>query len=174
MLIAEVTALTDAVTLRDTLTTVAVLAGVGMALLVLESFFPTAVAGAMGLLFFVLAISDAVAYLGRQAGLYVLMGEVLIIALWFFIWMKFFPGSHIGKKFALSLRPQQMSTTELHTDLIGKTGRTLTPLRPSGTALVMGKRLDVVTEGQFIEQDEAICVTSVTGARIVVESTSIV
>jgi membrane-bound serine protease (ClpP class) len=33
---------------------------------------------------------------------------------------------------------------------LGKTGAALTPLRPSGIALVDGDRIDVATEGEFI------------------------
>jgi membrane-bound ClpP family serine protease len=41
-------------------------------------------------------------------------------------------------------------------------------LRPSGTASINGRRVDVVTEGGLIERGTAVKVVAVEGARIVV------
>jgi membrane-bound serine protease (ClpP class) len=53
-------------------------------------------------------------------------------------------------------------------DLEGKEGITLTPLRPAGAARIDGKRVDVVTTGQFIDKDRPIRVVEVSGNRVVV------
>ncbi|MFZ5631222.1 MAG: NfeD family protein [Bacillota bacterium] len=55
----------------------------------------------------------------------------------------------------------------LHT---GKTGKALTPLRPSGAAEIFGQRLDVVTEGEFIPAGADVEVIRVEGARVVVRA----
>ncbi len=52
--------------------------------------------------------------------------------------------------------------------LLGKRGRTLSQLRPSGIARIGGERIAVVTEGTFIPPDTAIEVLAVEGPRIVV------
>lgn len=52
--------------------------------------------------------------------------------------------------------------------LLGQEGVSLTPLRPSGTAVINGKRVDVVSEGGFIAQDAVIIVAEVEGTRVVV------
>ena len=52
--------------------------------------------------------------------------------------------------------------------LIGKAGRTTSVLRPAGIADFDGVRLNVVTEGSFIEKDTPIEIVGVDGARIVV------
>jgi membrane-bound serine protease (ClpP class) len=52
--------------------------------------------------------------------------------------------------------------------LTGKTGRTVTPLRPSGSAEIDGERIDVVTEGEFIAQGEPVVVILDEGYRRVV------
>jgi len=54
-------------------------------------------------------------------------------------------------------------------EFVGKTGKALTTLRPSGAALIEGKRLDVVTLGDFIEKDTEITIISIDGNRIVVD-----
>lgn len=51
-------------------------------------------------------------------------------------------------------------------DIIGKDGTTLTALRPSGIAMIDGKRLDVLAEGEYIEKGEAVKVTAIQGLRI--------
>ncbi|MEA3286746.1 MAG: NfeD family protein [Candidatus Marinimicrobia bacterium] len=52
---------------------------------------------------------------------------------------------------------------------VGKTGKALTSLRPAGTALVEGTRMDVVTLGDFIEKDTEITIVRIDGNRIVVD-----
>lgn len=51
----------------------------------------------------------------------------------------------------------------------GKEGVALTPLRPAGSAEVDGRRLDVVTEGEFIPKGTRVKVTKVEGTRVVVK-----
>jgi membrane-bound ClpP family serine protease len=47
-------------------------------------------------------------------------------------------------------------------------GTAVTDLRPAGTAVISGKRVDVVTRGEYLEKDSAIIVTTVTGNQIIV------
>lgn len=54
-------------------------------------------------------------------------------------------------------------------DLVGKTGETVTPLRPAGIVLVDGMRIDVVTSGEFINPNTMIKIIRVEGSRVVVE-----
>ncbi|MEC9488744.1 MAG: NfeD family protein [Halanaerobium sp.] len=53
-------------------------------------------------------------------------------------------------------------------ELIGKTGKTITILRPAGTALISGGRVDVVSEGGFIERDREVEVVAVEGSKVIV------
>ncbi|MGE5577808.1 MAG: NfeD family protein [Syntrophothermus sp.] len=53
-------------------------------------------------------------------------------------------------------------------DVVGKVGRALTILRPAGTVEIDGRRLDVVTEGEFIPSDSLVRVVKVEGSRVVV------
>jgi membrane-bound serine protease (ClpP class) len=50
----------------------------------------------------------------------------------------------------------------------GRTGTAITPLRPSGKAMIDERRYDVVTRGDFLEKGTPIRVVSAKGARIVV------
>ena len=55
--------------------------------------------------------------------------------------------------------------------LIGRSGVTLTPLRPAGIARIEGEHLDVVALGDFLGTDEEVSVVEVSGNRIVVRRT---
>ena len=44
----------------------------------------------------------------------------------------------------------------------------MTPLRPAGMALINGKKVDVVSIGDFIEKDCAVEVVEISGNRVVV------
>jgi membrane-bound serine protease (ClpP class) len=48
----------------------------------------------------------------------------------------------------------------------------LSPLRPAGVADIDGSRVDVVSDGEFIETGAAIEVTRVDGNRVVVRQRS--
>lgn len=52
--------------------------------------------------------------------------------------------------------------------LVGVVGTAMTPLRPSGIALFDGRRVDVVSEGEFVASGEPIEVVSQAGHRVVV------
>lgn len=50
----------------------------------------------------------------------------------------------------------------------GQLGRAVTVLRPAGIAEIGGRRLDVVTRGEFLPQGAALRVEAVEGSRVVV------
>jgi membrane-bound serine protease (ClpP class) len=51
---------------------------------------------------------------------------------------------------------------------LGKIGVAISPLRPAGIALFEGERLDVVSDGDFIEKDIPVEITRVDGYRLIV------
>ena len=53
--------------------------------------------------------------------------------------------------------------------LIGKRGTTTTALRPSGIAVIDGRRIDVSSEAEFIDKDVEVEVVSVDGMRVLVK-----
>ena len=53
-------------------------------------------------------------------------------------------------------------------EYIDKEGKAITDLHPAGTAFIDGKRVDVVSRGEYIEKDSDLLVTAVTANQIVV------
>jgi len=52
--------------------------------------------------------------------------------------------------------------------LVGHSGTAVTPLNPVGTALIDGKKLDVLSADGFIAKDAQVCVTCTEGSKIYV------
>ncbi len=103
--------------------------------------------------------------------LLIFMGSILVI----FLVLKFLPQLHTMERVGMSLatrldaaRGYTSHDTRMQNELLGMTGKTLSQLRPGGIALFGGKRIDVVTEGDFIEVGETVKVTRVEGMRVVV------
>src|SRR5688572_10501626 len=129
--------------------TVVTLLLVGAALLLLETVLPGMIAGLIG--FACLAAGVVMAYLNLDSAtanivlLVVLLGVIVGTLAWF----KFFPDSRFARIFISHRTVGDIGTDK--PELLNQTGTALTTLRPSGTAVISGKRIDVVTEGPFIE-----------------------
>jgi membrane-bound serine protease (ClpP class) len=86
--------------------------------------------------------------------------------------LRFLPRLPFGKKLilatGLAAGEGYASPPETDRSWLGKGGTTVSPLRPSGIADVEGERVDVVSDGDFIEAGAQIVVSRVDGNRIVV------
>ena len=86
-----------------------------------------------------------------------------------YVSIKILPQTATGKKMFLHHTQEgQRAQTPLADDLIGQRGITQTLLRPSGMAMIDGKRLDVMAESGMIAAGSIIRVVSVNGTQIVV------
>lgn len=56
-------------------------------------------------------------------------------------------------------------------ELLGKVAKTTTPLRPAGTIELDGERIDVVSQGSYIDRGKDVIIVKVEGSRIVVRET---
>ncbi len=144
---------------------------VGMILLMVEIFVLPGfgIAGALGLIGILASIGMAFgSVLSALTSLSIaLVAAVLFIA----IFWKRFTRSGAWRKLVLSTREDKelgYRGPKVYTDLVGKQGVSLTPLRPSGTVLVDGDRYDVVSDGGFLGKDVSIIVTKIEGTRVVV------
>ena len=127
----------------------ALVAGLGMTL-VGAGATPSVIIGALGRV----AVSILVALAGGLALFRVL------------------PGLPFGRRLVLQadMRAERGYASPPETDhlRLGHTGTALSPLRPAGMAEIDGARVDVVSDGGFIEAGAVIEVTRVDGNRIVV------
>ena len=86
--------------------------------------------------------------------------------------MRFLPKLPFGRRLILSTDMEAeegfVSSPETDRQWLGKTGRAVSPLRPAGIAEIDGNRVDVVSDGVFIDAGAPVRVTRVDGNRIVV------
>ncbi len=143
---------------------------VGAILLLLETVLPGLIAGVIGLICIGAGVVKSFIIFGPQTGSYVLAGALVALMFGTFLWLKFLPDSRAGRIFS-----SHQTVGEIHTErpeLVGQAGTALTPLRPSGTAVINGQRVDVVTEGAMIDRHTPIKVVAVEGMRVVVRALS--
>lgn len=88
--------------------------------------------------------------------------------------LRFLPRLPGGRKLVLATAVGEAGGTPAAEEisLVGRSGTSLTPLRPSGTAEIDGLRVDVVTQGDFIASGEPIEVVAHEGYRVVVRLSS--
>lgn len=142
----------------------------GIILLVLELFVPGGILGLIGASAIVVSLFLAGYDLTHMA---ISISIAIVVAIVSFIILFKWVGTERGLFNKIVLRDR--TTTEQgyvsaksRTDLIGKTGISVTPLRPAGTIVINHERLDVVTEGNYIEQNKNVKIIHVEGMRIVV------
>lgn len=174
---------------------------VGVALLFVEVFV-TPGFGAVGLIGVVAIVASLVmALIGLPIRVSFDSGELFralaqvsgaIVATFLLAWtfFRFLPRSRAGRKLVLAAvsgdggpvtvdhelgsvaatgRPR---STEEAASLVGARGVALSDLRPSGSARIAGKRMDVVTQGDFLEKGTALQVVEASSLRVVVRPAS--
>ena len=143
---------------------------VGLVLLFFEILLPGLILGTCA--FLTLAASVFVAYTETEEILYghLFLGVTVVsltsASIWF---IKYFPSTKMGRQLVSTSTVGDLGID--FTDLINQTGTTYTDLRPSGKATIGDQRLNVVTEGSFIEKDNSVKVIAVEGNRVVVRKT---
>jgi membrane-bound serine protease (ClpP class) len=147
---------------------VIVLLAAGVVLLLLETILPGMIAGIAGFGCLVAGVALGYVEFGAPTGHYLLFGVLAGLVGGFALWVKYFPDSRLARPF-LTTRVVGDVRAE-RPELLHQTGTAYTPLRPSGTALIGGQRVDVVTEGPFIERGTAVKVVAIEGLRVVVRA----
>lgn len=155
------------------------LLGIGLLLLALEVFVIPGfgIAGFLGLL--ALMGGLGLSLIGSGATWPVVMQAVgrtalsLVVAILVaLVALRYLARSPFGQQFVLkeelAAGEGYASAPETDRRWLGRRGTVVSPLRPSGIAQLEGQRVDVVSEGEFIDAGEAVEVSRVEGNRVVV------
>ena len=146
---------------------IAILIIVGLALLFLETILPGLIAGALGLLALGAAVVYAYMEFGTRTGNGALAVVLFLLCVGTILWVKFFPDSSVAKVFVSKGQIGNIDAEK--PELLDQTGITLTVLRPAGSCMINGKRIDVVAaDGTFIEKGASVKVVEIEGLRVVV------
>ncbi len=143
---------------------------IGAGLIVTEFFIAGGIAGVLG----ALAIVGSIIMAGGNP-VYMAISVIIalaIAAIGAVIIIKFFGRKlHLLNKFVLMDATDSESgyvSNVNRVELLEKIAETVTPLRPAGTVELDGERIDVVSQGSYIEKGKKVIILKVEGSRVVV------
>lgn len=148
--------------------TVVLLLIAGLVLMLLEIVLPGMIAGLIGFGCLVAGVVMSYMRFGPKSGSLVLFLVLVLLLVEGLLWIRFFPHSKLGQAFVTRRTVGNLNVEQ--PELLHQTGSALTNLRPSGTALINGRRVDVVSEGPMIERGAAVKVVALEGLRVVVRA----
>jgi membrane-bound ClpP family serine protease len=146
----------------------------GIILVVIEMITPgVGVPGILGIISLIAGVILA-AQVVSPSVLILIIAAVLLVITAMLIWLykSATKGGRVSKLLMLNTRTSSeegYTSTSSSNDLVGLEGITTTVLRPAGTGDFQGRKLDVVTDGEYIPKGTPIRITKVEGFRIVVE-----
>jgi membrane-bound ClpP family serine protease len=94
--------------------------------------------------------------------------DLLLIPVLVIVGLKLLARSPATLRKTLSRKEGVSSQSSELESYVGTQGNAVTDLRPAGIAVINGKRVDVVSRGEYLEKDSEIIVTAVTGNQIIV------
>jgi membrane-bound serine protease (ClpP class) len=109
------------------------------------------------------------ANVSATTGLTFLIFDILLIPVVLFIGIRFLAASPATLKATLSSKDGSSSQPPEWSQLPGANGEAITDLHPAGTAVINGKRHDVISRGEYISKGSPITVINVDSNRIVVK-----
>ena len=145
---------------------------IGFMLLFFELFLPGGLVGVVGGILIAVGVYGTFNAFGPTWGIPITLVCSFGIVGFVVWWAKYFPESRMGNVFNLRTENSKasgyVSQNMEESKLLGKRGVTITHLRPSGGVEIDGKRIDVVSQGGFIEKGKSVEVVLVDSNRIVV------
>jgi membrane-bound serine protease (ClpP class) len=97
------------------------------------------------------------------------LADAVILPLLVFAGLKLIARSPVTLRRTLSSKEGVTSQSPDMERLLGREGVAITDLRPSGKALIAGKKVDVASRGDYIQKGEHIAVVLVSGNQVIVE-----
>src|SRR5687767_1010618 len=140
----------------------------GGILLLLETILPGLIAGIVGIGCLIAGVILAYVRMGVSTGNTVALCVMVFLVIGTFLWIKYFPDSPMARPFISEGKIGNIGAEK--PELLNQTGVAQTPLRPSGSALINGKKVDVISEGNMIPRGAAIKVVAIEGLRVVVRT----
>lgn len=142
----------------------------GAGLMILEVFLPGfGLPGISGIVLIAAGVILSAVHHGMLTAVVILLVVIALLALVISWVLRSAAKGNYHSEIFLREKDELTSREDMQV-LVGKKGRTASVLRPAGIADFDGVRLNVVTEGGFIERDMPIEIISVDGTRIVVRA----
>ena len=106
--------------------------------------------------------------ISKTVGFALVAADLVLIPVLVILGLKLLARSPVTLRKTLSREKGVSSQPSDLDSYIDMQGTAVTDLRPAGKAIINGKRVDVVTRGEYLEKDATIIVTAVTGNQIIV------
>ncbi|RDV13823.1 hypothetical protein DXT99_17485 [Pontibacter diazotrophicus] len=151
--------------------TVILLIGIGLLLIIVELIFVpgTTIVGILGLILAAIGIWIGYTALGSTIGHIILASTVLVSALAFVYSFR----SESWSQFALKGQNRgHVNEDNPHLLAVGEVGKTVSALRPQGTALFAERHHEVQTQGGFVAPNKAVRIIRISQNKIIVEEVS--
>ncbi|HGY10867.1 MAG TPA: serine protease [Desulfobacterales bacterium] len=144
---------------------------IGIMVIIAEIFIPSlGVLAVIALALLSYSIYIVFTSISTTAGVIFTGLDIIIVPLIVVLGIKILAKSPLALKRELSKQNGVVSQKEKLETYINMKGTAVTDLRPAGMAQINSQRVDVVTDGEYIEADTPVIVTGVAGNRIVVEA----
>ncbi len=149
----------------------ALLQVIGIMVIIAEIFIPSlGVLTVIALALLSYSLYIVFTSISTTAGIVLTGLDIIIVPLIVVLGIKILAKSPLSLKRELSKQNGVVSQKEKLETYINMKGTAVTDLRPAGMAQINSQRVDVVTDGEYIEADTPVIVTGVAGNRIVVEA----
>ncbi|CAB1081512.1 hypothetical protein D1AOALGA4SA_9163 [Olavius algarvensis Delta 1 endosymbiont] len=155
--------------MSDSLILLVILQLVGVAVVIAEIILPSGgILSIVALSVFGYSLYIAFSDISKSVGFAFVAGDLVLIPILVIVGLKLMVRSPVTLRRTLSRREGVSSQSPELDRYLDRRGTAATNLRPAGMAVIDGKRVDVVTRGEYIEKDATIVVTAVTGNQIIV------
>ena len=136
----------------------------GILLIIIELFVPGGILGFIGSAIVITTIAFTFIHHPPIYGVSLIFLTLIIVPCLLIWWLR-----KISLNSSQNLEDGYSSTDETLEDLIGQEGKSLTILRPTGTAKFGTRRVDVTTENTVVPADTPIKVIKVAGYKVIVK-----
>lgn len=141
----------------------------GVIIIIAEIFLPSG--GLLSLMaagLFVYSLFIVFHDISTMVGTYFVLADLFIIPVLVAVGLKILARSPATLRETLSSDSGVVSQSPELKSFVGREGKSVTALHPGGTAIIDGKRLDVVSRGEYIDKDSNLVVVEATGNQIIV------
>ena len=143
----------------------------GFLLLVAELFIPSG--GMLGVLSLAaLGIGVALTFqYSLSVGLATMIGVFIAVPVIVGILLPYWPRTPIGKRLVMNVPEEESASHPAQKDLEqfrGRTGKTLSSLRPAGVVDFDGRRVDALTEGMMVDPGQFVRCVDVRAGKVIV------
>lgn len=154
------------------MTLIIVLFAVGLVLLLLEVILPGGVIGILGGIVMAVSVGLVFARYGASAGMYALAGAVVIAvgSVMFELW--WLPRSKWAAQFTVRDTAGSTPTPPAPPEIVGKRGRALTTLAPTGYVEIEGRTYEAASSIGLLAKGDAVVVESFDQFKLTVTRTS--